>query len=184
MGGVSEADELAAFYAARLDEDEAAAAAVLGAAETFRGAPQRSTPLGHQVFDGSGIVVTHDRTVVLPSDVATHIARHDPARVLCDVEAGRRLLREYKGLLERKARHESHCRAAPHYTPFTRPGYPSNYDLLRERHFLEQALPQMRELVKARVAVWSDHPEYGSVRAAVAAASSVEAWTTPLPAWT
>ena len=89
-------DPLAAFLEARLAETEAAAKAVFAAAELFPNAPQRSTPLGHQVFDGTGIVVTHDRSVTLPSDVARHIALHDPARALREVEADRKLLAEYE----------------------------------------------------------------------------------------
>lgn len=88
-------EELIAFVRARLDEEEATANAVLSAAKLFGGAPQRSTPLGHQVFDGSGIVVTHDRTVVLPSDVAAHIALHDPGSAIAEVKVWRRLLLEY-----------------------------------------------------------------------------------------
>jgi hypothetical protein len=88
--------DLIAFLSARLDEDEATAKAVLDAAKLFGSAPQRSTLLGHQVFDGSGIVVTHDRTVVLPSDVATHIARHDPARVLRKVAGKRAIIMRYE----------------------------------------------------------------------------------------
>lgn len=88
-------EELIAFLRARLDEEEAAAEAVLSAAKLFSGAPQRSTPLGHQVFDGSGIVVTHDRTVVLPSDVAAHIAIHDPGSAIAEAKAWRRILLEY-----------------------------------------------------------------------------------------
>jgi hypothetical protein len=57
---------LTEFYAARLDEDEAAALAWL--------------PFGNP-------------------DAATreHIARHDPARVLREVQAGRKILADYEG---------------------------------------------------------------------------------------
>jgi hypothetical protein len=79
---------LAEFYAARLDEDEAVAAMADGRPE----------------FDGTGIVIQRNqggnRSVVMPSHVATHIARHDPARVLREVEAGRKLLRLYQEAAE------------------------------------------------------------------------------------
>ena len=84
--------ELAAQIEERLTEDETTAKAVFDAAKLFSNEPQRQGPLGHRVFDGSGIVVTHDRSVTLPSDVATHIARNDPARVLRRVAVTRELV--------------------------------------------------------------------------------------------
>ena len=55
---------------------------------------------GDSVFDGTGIVTERnraqgfpDRTAVLISPVATHIARHDPARVLREIDAKRQILR-------------------------------------------------------------------------------------------
>lgn len=84
--------ELAAQIEERLTEDETTAKAVFDAAKLFSNEPQRQGPLGHRVFDGSGIVVTHDRSVTLPPDVATHIARNDPARVLRRVAVTRELV--------------------------------------------------------------------------------------------
>jgi hypothetical protein len=69
-------DDLTTFLRARLDEDEAVALAVKG----------------HSVFDGTGIVTGRNESVVVGSHVATHIARHDPARVLAEVEAKRQIL--------------------------------------------------------------------------------------------
>jgi hypothetical protein len=127
-----ETDELAGFMAARVDEEEASAEAVLSAAELFGGVPQRSTPLGHQVFDGSGIVVTHDRTVVLPSDVATHIARHDPPRALASVAADRAMLHEHAAFA----------------------GIATHDPSVRE---WANALGRM---VRIRASAWAWHPEY------------------------
>lgn len=54
---------------------------------------------GDSVFDGTGIVTERNRaqgfpnrTVVLISPVATHIAAHGPARVLREIDAKRQLL--------------------------------------------------------------------------------------------
>ncbi|MGW2692368.1 DUF6221 family protein [Streptomyces sp. NPDC001296] len=76
-------DELVRWLGEQLDEDER----IAREAE------------GDSVFDGTGIVVQRnrargfpDRTAVLSSPVATHIARHDPARVLREIDAKRRLL--------------------------------------------------------------------------------------------
>lgn len=88
-------DGLVPWLRAEIEEDKAAALAVLSAAKLFSNAPQRSTPLGHQVFDGSGIVVTRDRTVVLPSDVATHIAANDPRTRVADLESKLTILDEH-----------------------------------------------------------------------------------------
>jgi hypothetical protein len=82
-------DELIAFLRARLDEDEQVALAAKG----------------HRVFDGTGIVADRDRSVTLGSHVATHIARHDPARVLADVEAKRQIIEGFAELHHNPARH-------------------------------------------------------------------------------
>ncbi|MEU4296397.1 DUF6221 family protein [Kitasatospora aureofaciens] len=73
-------DDLIAFLRERLDEDERIARACDG----------------HAAFDGTGIVssatVRGPIVTVLPSDVATHMARHAPARALAEVDAKRRIL--------------------------------------------------------------------------------------------
>jgi hypothetical protein len=78
--------DLVAFLRERLDEDEA----IARAAE------------GDPVFDGTGIVIERnrargfpDRIAGLISPVATHIARHDPARVLADIAAKRAIVDEH-----------------------------------------------------------------------------------------
>jgi len=78
-------DDLVQWLRAQLDEDER----IARAAE------------GDPVFDGTGIVIERnrargfpDRVAGLISPVATHIARHDPARVLRDIDAKRRLMKQ------------------------------------------------------------------------------------------
>jgi hypothetical protein len=82
---MSDADDLVAFVKRCLDKDEQVARA--------------AQALECDVFDGTGIVVMHattgTRSVTLPSTVANHIARWDPARVLAEVEAKRRILDDY-----------------------------------------------------------------------------------------
>jgi hypothetical protein len=73
-------DDLLAFLAARLDEDEAVAQ---GAARTDDGRGGQWLPVH---FGAGGF----------DSRVDDHIARHDPARVLREVEADRRLLAEWQ----------------------------------------------------------------------------------------
>lgn len=78
-------DPLAAFLHARLDEDEAIARRPRGQAfaswnRSWDTAPQRD------------LAVDGERVAALPLDLDEHIARHDPARVLADVAARRRII--------------------------------------------------------------------------------------------
>ncbi|HUR74434.1 MAG TPA: DUF6221 family protein [Sporichthya sp.] len=85
-------DDLIAFLKARLDEDEHVARAV---AWTDRAACWRVAPTG--VVSGLGIVVERDVYMITGQrhDKLEHIARHDPARVLREVEAKRRIVESY-----------------------------------------------------------------------------------------
>ena len=85
-------DDVVAFLRARLDEDEAAAR------EAARGEGvswQQSYP-NPGLYTGTTDITDGDLAIVarVGAPVAAHIARHDPARVLRDVEADRRLLAE------------------------------------------------------------------------------------------
>jgi hypothetical protein len=82
--------DLTEFLNARLDEDEAAAGA--GARRVgmpWRAEPQPGTP-GGLVVDDLGLVGSTGGRYA-----AEHIARHDPARALREVEAGRKLMAEH-----------------------------------------------------------------------------------------
>lgn len=82
-------DDLIAFLRARLDEDEAIArnAAVLpyGATEWFAGAEGSVFAVEPSQLHVRGAILSLD-------DIGTHIARWDPARVLAEVQAKRRIL--------------------------------------------------------------------------------------------
>ena len=88
-------DGLTAFLAARLDEDEAAAHAV----------EDNSEPRpGQWEADGNDALRTHNGWVLATAGtpggefrpgVLAHLARHDPARVLREVQAGRAIMRYY-----------------------------------------------------------------------------------------
>jgi hypothetical protein len=86
-------DDLAAFYAARLDEEGAVARAAGGSGpegQWARHEDEVGTGYGH-LYDVGGDVIVYDEGA--PGDVEfDHIARHDPARVLREVEAKRALL--------------------------------------------------------------------------------------------
>ena len=82
-------DDLIAFLRARLDEDEAVArnAAVLphGAADWHTGAEGSVFAAEPSQLHVRGAILSLD-------DIGTHIARWDPARVLAEVEAKRRMI--------------------------------------------------------------------------------------------
>lgn len=101
MKGHGVSDSLVEFLRARLDEDEQAARAASGPKARYpywalsewqgreephsligQGTPEHPTVLGHFTYDP--IFTTH----------AEHIVRHDPARVLAEVEAKRRIVFE------------------------------------------------------------------------------------------
>lgn len=77
---------LAEFLAARLDEDEA------GAKAAAKKRPGLWRVLGDKL---RSIVYGNNRDLLVadgPGEVAEHIARHDPARVLREAGAGRQIL--------------------------------------------------------------------------------------------
>jgi hypothetical protein len=83
--------ELVAFLRARLDEDE----------QTARAVEDRSAPWdGRWVADGpdaartfNGHVLFYGHSGPLKPGLVDHVVRHDPARVLAEVEAKRGVLR-------------------------------------------------------------------------------------------
>lgn len=89
--------ELVEFLRARLDEDEAVAreAARAERADTWTTLPDSYGG----VLDGTGrrsLAIGYGN--VMAPETAAHIARHDPARVLREVEAKRELVRQYEHL--------------------------------------------------------------------------------------
>lgn len=89
-------DDLVTFLRARLDEDE----------QVARGSGQPS--LSWQNFDMDGELrddANAGTVAAVPQEeTRAHIARHDPARVLREVEAKRGVVRQYEGVRE-QARH-------------------------------------------------------------------------------
>ena len=85
-------DDLIAFLNARLDEDAETATAAAGGDPNWTANPDdRGSAI---IRDGGGGVVVYDEGS--PSlDEALHIARHNPARVLAEVDAKRRILNEH-----------------------------------------------------------------------------------------
>lgn len=90
-------DDLTAFLIAGLDEDEQFAVNAAGDSEgTYADWSTSATGVVDVVDD---LIPTND------SDIAIHIARHDPARVLRDVEAKRRILERYEQVYQNHRAH-------------------------------------------------------------------------------
>ncbi len=124
--------DLAEFVAARLDEDEAICLATGGAHEReWDAAPPDGMHEG-RVEDGHGDVVVYNEGV--PSfQQSQHIARHDPARVLREVDAKRKIV-----ALHSPWEDSGDCSACGD-------------------------VPQVRypcETLRSLAAAWSDHPDY------------------------
>jgi hypothetical protein len=124
-------DDLVAFLTARLDGDEAAAKAALSDAP----APWRAD--GHWVLDSAECGFMVDE--INPSgETPAHVARHDPARVLREVEAKRALMTGTASWLDAAEDDSWHERGVGDQPPY-------------EGSVL---------LLKTLAAVWSDHPDY------------------------
>lgn len=95
-------DALIAFLKARLDEDEAAAVAAAEADKRYGGRPHWSA-LGNIIIDANDPdwAVEDLSPCFEDASVGAHVVRHDPARTLRKVEAGRAVLAEYVRALEK-----------------------------------------------------------------------------------
>jgi hypothetical protein len=105
--------ELREFIEARLAEDEAIALAVQQRAPWLVVGSYGDEGVKE---DGYGWVATGAYNAGMDADDAAHIARHDPARVLRDVEAKRRLLAQYQAVCDeirapKSAEHRMNARA-------------------------------------------------------------------------
>jgi hypothetical protein len=138
----SSADDLVAFYAARLDETEvvAKAASRLGPSwyvdgESGEVAARQPEPPANRM---EIVYITCDAEGLTPSveeAEAQHIALHDPARTLRRVAAGRKLLAEYE-------------EAARIQNGFRESGYEEG-----RREVLEMEC-------RLRAYEWDDHPDF------------------------
>jgi hypothetical protein len=83
-------DDLIAFLRARLDEDEQAAVAAAGQPTYYDWEVHEADPRKQREVRVKG--ESHQVVSGVDDSTAEHIARHDPARVLREVEAMRRLI--------------------------------------------------------------------------------------------
>lgn len=103
-------NDLAAFYAARLDEIEAAAQGAQAADPApWKADAHDDGSTWERTGHGAGLVVAADDTALwdcegsnvlcMTAPTARHVALHDPAYVLADIATKRRLLAEYQWAL-------------------------------------------------------------------------------------
>ena len=138
---------LAAFLAARLDEDEAAAKAVEDRSEPWTGRWQPRERNALETYNGWVLAVSVPIGGDFAPGVVEHIARHDPARVLREVEAGRAILAAHlPGEFDRYGLTEILCRTCV-------TGHEAYMDD-------DGADPWPCATVRRLAAVWSDHPDY------------------------
>lgn len=142
--------DIAQFLAARLDEDEAAAEAASHyvlrekwhAVEWYDGefvASGRRT--AHVDIHGLAGAPITSRGALRRED-AEHIARHDPARVLAEVAAKRRVLARHYGSTSTPLR--AICEGCAY-----------NYADIDPRYHLDEC-PELRDLA----AIYADHPDF------------------------
>lgn len=85
-------DPLIAFLNARLDEDEALAKSVEDNSDPWLGQWEADGNLALRTYNGWVLAVAGSSVHEFRPGVLAHIALHDPARVLREVEAGRAIL--------------------------------------------------------------------------------------------
>ena len=145
MAGVT--DDLVAFLNARLDEDELLA---------------KRTNSGEWTFDTHGqLLVNQGATISKIANLGVsvfgwHIARHDPARVLREVEAKRAILRMHNRLTPYLESGFTYP-AAANFCGYCGPG--DNWQAEHEPdHYPGAAWPCQH--VRILAAIWSEHPDY------------------------
>ena len=129
-------DDLIAFIKARLDEDEAVALACISGMDQVRMRRGTPPPRWVPVEDSSDVrsedgILRVKHTWVRERD---HICRHDPARVLRDVEAKRAILRRCSARMNEMDQ------------------YPNG--LVSPRALLA------RQILMDIAAIWNDHADY------------------------
>ena len=94
--------DLVQWLGAQLDEDQRIAEAARGQLEG-RWSHDASIPNGY-VYDERGGTVVYDESAPSPEE-AEHIAAHDPARVLREIEAKRAIVARYERAMENRRAH-------------------------------------------------------------------------------
>ena len=133
-------DDLVAFLAARLDEDEAAARAAMGASDGIWGIRGNISPRA-----ASTVVTARGEFETGSPDEALHIGFHDPARVLREVEAKRRITALHHPVFEDYVDGDGIERGSYQCAEDEPPGSPDYWPC---------------RTIRAIAAIYSDHPDY------------------------
>ena len=143
--------DITAFLAARLDEDEADALAAQKADPTpWEAHESTGKTTDHAWQLGAGLVIDTNEvglwdcegsnTLCMAAPTARHVARHDPARVLAEVKAKRRVMERHTAGW-RKSGPCLGCNFGPQEDEFTE-------DV--------EECPELRDMAS----VYADHPDY------------------------
>jgi Family of unknown function (DUF6221) len=131
--------DLTGFLNARLNEDEAAAKAAFG--EVASGGEWQASQFAFIGLRGPAPTVD------------AHVARHDPARVLREVEAKRRILALHALTITKAAQ--------PQFDPFTGDRIPDSYEVTCETCGWASDNPASGcPTRRALGTIWSGHPDY------------------------
>jgi len=99
-------DDLTTWLRARFDDDERVARAVRDQRWVYRRSHDSAAEqTDHVLLIGDQVVGADNGDDPLTPSEAEHIARHDPKRVLAEVDAKRRILAEYANALNRRKQH-------------------------------------------------------------------------------
>ncbi|URN11388.1 DUF6221 family protein [Streptomyces radiopugnans] len=139
--------ELIEFLTARLDEDEQVARATVW--DGSGNQPDWSLPASATVDVGGDEFYAGDRTI------ADHIDRHDPARVLREVEAKRRIVEEH-GIVHRDIGWLKDGGEEYDETPVCGTCVPKNSHFQRREDVPEGPCGTVRALA----AVYAEHPDF------------------------
>ena len=141
---MSQPTNLTTFLAARLDEDEAAARYIEDRSEPWRGRWEADENHRLRTYNGWTLAVPGTPDGEFAPGVLAHITRHDPARVLREVEAGRRVIAAHP------------IRPIPNGT-CEACSAPDGFSYLADlEEFIDWPCPTLRALA----AIWRDHPDY------------------------
>lgn len=166
------------FLKARLDEDEAAAKAAgwEHPCPPCRSGQWQCVGVRHLRYDNGagedvrvidttgGPAMWHEQISVRADNggVADHIARHDPARVLREVAAKRKVLDEHQCTTER--------RDTPRFDPSSGERYPDEHDVIcNVCGWATDRAGSACLTIRFLAAVYSDHPDYDPEWAPLAA---------------
>lgn len=145
-------DDLVQWLRAQLDGDERAA-------EAASPGPWHVNAESDEVLAVDGITVADGFALSSRQLRATteHIARHDPARVLREIEIDRELLAEYERTLRS---HEGHQRESARLAGSGDDDVFRRNALRREADYLPAMLHILERWAKRKAAVYSDRPGY------------------------